>query len=481
MDGSSAEQQVSRRVRIVIVHDVIAFAALRLCHVRLLWADEDYHLAAALDMLAGKLPYRDFWYDKPPLTAFYYLLIGAHAGSLLRLLDMAYVILASYLIFKLARRWWGEAEGLLAAGLLAFFLTFYLPSAVISFAVDALMLAPHIAAIYFAVSQRAFLAGLACAAAFLANAKALFVIAVCLLWSFALWPMFLLGLALPLAAAAGIALWTGCWNGYSEQVWRWGWIYAAQSPVSHPVALGFERTVNWLGFHAALTIGTAYLFAIRGKDQAKLAIWIAASFAGVCLGTRFAPHYYLQLLPAMVVAASAGIVLAYRRSRRIALTMVVVALCVPLVRFGPRFARLAYDNAAGRNPDWTDVLLDLDSRAVAKEIRPASHTDDTLFVWGYRPDIYVYSRMISDSLFSDSQPLTGVPADRHLQARNAIYSGPAAANRRIFIRSKPTWFVDGLGLLNPELSPQAFPQIRSWMANYRLVGRTKLSLIYHRQ
>ncbi|MGH8102743.1 MAG: hypothetical protein ACREIW_15715, partial [Chthoniobacterales bacterium] len=46
---------------------VVALACLRLCHVHLLWSDEDYHLAAAIHILDGKVPYRDFWYDKPPL------------------------------------------------------------------------------------------------------------------------------------------------------------------------------------------------------------------------------------------------------------------------------------------------------------------------------------------------------------------------------------------------------------------------------
>ena len=53
----------------------------RLCHANILWADEDYHLAAAIQMLHGKMLYRDLWYDKPPLTA----LVGAAVRSFSRL------------------------------------------------------------------------------------------------------------------------------------------------------------------------------------------------------------------------------------------------------------------------------------------------------------------------------------------------------------------------------------------------------------
>ena len=39
----------------------------------------------------------------------------------------------------------------------------------------------------------------------------------------------------------------------------------------------------------------------------------------------------------------------------------------------------------------------------ARRIRSLARPGDTLFVWGYRPDLYVYARMVPDSLFSDSQ------------------------------------------------------------------------------
>jgi hypothetical protein len=124
--------------------------------------------------------------------------------------------------------------------------------------------------------------------------------------------------------------------------------------------------------------------------------------------------------------------------------------------------------------------MDLDSQHAAAKIRSSARPGDTLFAWGYRPDLYVYTRMSSDSRFSDSQPLTGVPADRHLSATNAIYSGPAIANRRELTRSRPTFIVDGLSRFNPKLSPGVFPELRRWMASYTLVDQTKLSVIYHR-
>lgn len=481
MDGITRGWQRFTGVAWSVLAAVVALSALRLCHVRLLWADEDYHLAAALNILHGKLPYRDFWYDKPPLNAVYYLLIGGYSGWPLRLLDMLYVLLACFLVFRLARVWWGESEGRVAAILLAFFLAFYLPSSVIAFAADALMIVPHLTAIYFAFTRRAFLSGISCAVAFLVNPKGLFVLAVCASWLLPSVPLLILGFALPLIAAGALAMLNGVWAGYVEQVWRWGWIYAAQSPVIHPVQVGVVRTLDWLGFHVALAGSVVFaMFHLSREDRWKLGSWLALSFAAVCLGTRFAPHYFLQLLPAMVIAASKGIVLAWRQYRKTAAAFMIAALLVPFVRFAPRYVSLAYDNLLGRTPRWSDVVMDLDSRAAADKICALARPGDTLFVWGYRPDIYVYTRLTSDGKFWDSQPLTGVPADRHLHVKDAIYGGPAARNRRELVQSNPTWLIDGLGPLNPNLRPDVYPDLRPWLAHYEVVARTRLSAIYRR-
>lgn len=452
-----------------------------MAHLHLLWADEDYHLAAAINILHGKVPYRDFWYDKPPLSAIYYLPIGGFAGWPLRLLDAAYIGASCYVIFRLACRWWGIAEGYAAACLLAFFTTFYLPSAVIPFAADAVMLLPHLAAIYFAFCRKPVWAGLFCGVAFLANAKALFVLATCAAWLLPELGWLLLGFALPTAAGFLLLILSGAWPGYVEQVWRWGLIYTKGAPVANPFVNGLVRTSHWMGFHAALAFGAIWAFLRTGrKDRPKLGIWLLFSFAAVALGSRFAPHYFLQLLPPLVVAASRGLVLLASRQRRLAITACAVLLAIPFVRFSPRYFLLMSDDLRVRAPHWADVQMDLDSQDIAHEINAWAKEGDTLLVWGYRPDVYVYTRLTSDSRFWDSQPLTGVPADRHLSQATAIYSGPARRNREELLRSRPTWIVDGLGRLNPKLRPDKFPELKPWMAHYKLVGETKLSWIYRR-
>ena len=104
----------------------------------------------------------------------------------------------------------------------------------------------------------------------------------------------------------------------------------------------------------------------------------------------------------------------------------------------------------------------------------------TLLVWGYRPEVFAESRMIAASRFLDSQPLTGVIADRHLTSSEPAAPTLAAANRRQLQFSTPTFIVDGLGPLNPALAIASYPDLRSWFSRYREVARTRFSIIYRR-
>src|ERR1700681_1363917 len=106
----------------------LGLLAARLCHVRILWAEESLPLAAAAQMQASKTLYRDIWFDKPPLLPAAYLLWGAHAGWPLRLAGALYALLACWIGYRFARDLWSPKEGFWAASLLGFFLIFDLPS-----------------------------------------------------------------------------------------------------------------------------------------------------------------------------------------------------------------------------------------------------------------------------------------------------------------------------------------------------------------
>lgn len=433
--------------------------ATRLCHSAVIWVEEAYPTAAAIQILYGKSLYRDIWFDKPPLLAYTYLLWGAQVGVPLRLAGAAFVFLCCLMAWKFARELWGPQEGLVAALLMGFFLTFGVPSAVMALAPDLLMILPHLAAVYLAWRGRAFLSGLAAGIAMLVNAKAIFLLAACALWTWRSAAWLLGGFALPNLAALA---WFG-WP-YTQEVWRWGALYSEQT---FAFTTGVTRTLNWAGFHSSLVAGAAYAF--WKEKRWRMAIWLFLFLAAVAAGWRFFPRYYFQLLPVMALMAARGYVLLGRRR-----LVLLLLLMIPLVRFGPRYVMLANDLLHDRQTEWSDLLMNQDSRAAADRI----DREGTLLVWGYRPDIFAYTRMPAGSRFLDSQPLTGVLADRHLTSSDVAAPELAARNRRELMQTRPTWIVDGLGPLNPALAITNYPDLRDWLAGYQEVGRTRYCTIY---
>jgi hypothetical protein len=437
----------------------IGLVATRLCHTGIIWVEEAYPTAAAIQLLYGKSLYRDIWFDKPPLFAYTYLLWGAQIGVPLRITGAAFVFLCCLMAWKFAREMWGPHEGLAAALAIAFFLTFGIPSAVMALAPDLLMILPHLAAVYLASRGRIFWSGLVAGVAMLINVKAAFVLAACALWAGRAWPWLLVGFAIPNAAALA---WFG--QPYFDEVWRWGALYSERG---FPLATGFTRTLNWAGFQCALVAGAA--FAFWKEKNWRMAGWMLLSLMAVAMGGRFFPRYYFQLLPVMALMAARGYVLLGRRR-----AILLALLLIPLMRFGPRYVTLANDLLHDRQAEWSDLVMNQDSRAAADRIDRGG----TLLVWGYRPDIFAYTRMPAGSRFLDSQPLTGVLADRHLTRSDVAAPELAARNRRELIQTRPTWIVDGLGPLNPALAITNYPDLRDWLAGYQEAGRTRYTIIY---
>ena len=431
--------------------------ASRLCHSAVLWSDEDYHLAAAIQALHGKFPYRDFWYDKPPLNLLFYVLFGAQTGALLRIIDAAYVVLCCAMAYRFAASLWSRREGYFAAGALGFFLVFYLPPAVLPLEPDTLMIVPHLAAVYLAWKNRPFLAGLAAGIAFQLNVKGLVVLASAAVFAPAALPMLVAGFLVPNAAVLGGIAAAGAWNGYVEQVWTWGFLYAGSS-------LDMMRVLDWFGFQAALMLGAVWYW-IRSTERGQFLAWFGLSLAAAVAGGHFAPRYFDQVLPALVIPAARG----WSKAPRAVQAVALIALLIPAVRFGPRYVQLAL----GR--PWADVAMDQESREAARIIGTLAQPGDTIFVWGYRPDVVAYTRLPVAGLFWDSQPLTGVPADRHLSESESVDVEWARRNRERMVEH-PTFLVDGLSRYNPALDIHAY--LADWVKQYCVVGKSGATIIY---
>jgi len=164
--------------------------------------------------------------------------------------------------------------------------------------------------------------------------------------------------------------------------------------------------------------------------------------------------------------------------RRIGVALLVATSVVAMIRFGPRYFQLAADDLAGRAHAWRDVALDQESRQVAERVRTLARVDDTIFIWGYRPNLIVYTRLPVASRMWESQPLTGVPADRHLRDFRPVDPAWARQNRAELVRSSPSIIVDGLSAYNPRLNIANYEDLAAWFKRYCLVERVGATAVY---
>lgn len=449
---------------------IFAAAVLsRLCYLDVVWVEEGYPLAAAAEMLRGKTLYAGIWFDKPPLFPALYLLTGAEPGWPLRLFGAAFVLLAAWTAARAARTFGGgEKEQLWAAGLTAFGFTFYVHSAVLALTPDLLAVPLHLAAVAAAASGSPFTAGLLCGAALCLNVKALFFLAACALWQWRAPLRLLGGFALPVLACgawlAGSGALAACW----EQVWLWGSAYAREPLAERPWIEFARRTLNWAGFHAAFCAAAVY--ALWRERNRRLALWLLISLAAVALGMRFFPRYYFHLLPPLVLLAAHGFTL-LRPRHAAALALLLV---IPAARFGPRYLAVA------RGEPWADLAMFESSKRAAQTLRRMGRAGETLLVWGYRPELYVLSGMPAGTRYFDSQPLTGVLADRHLVSSRASLPEWAARNREQLRRGpRPDWIADGLGPYNHALAVEKL--LPDWSADYSLSTELPGYRLYHRR
>jgi hypothetical protein len=223
--------------------------------------------------------------------------------------------------------------------------------------------------------------------------------------------------------------------------------------------------LNWAGFHAALVVAAGWF--LREKDRWRWIAWLLVAAIGVAAGLRFFPRYYFLLLPPLLLMAARGFTLLGRKA-----VWAALLLLIPAARFGPSYVIAVHDAR------WRDTAMDRDSRAAADIVKGLAAPGDTLFVWGYRPELYVYTGLPAATRYLDSQPLAGVPADRHLTQSEPVETVEAGRRRAALPDSRPAFLVDGLGLYNPNLAIGNYAELRPWLAGYREIARTGGTVIY---
>jgi 4-amino-4-deoxy-L-arabinose transferase-like glycosyltransferase len=300
--------------------------------------DDASYALMALEMLDGRMPYRDFVSLKPPLLYVLYLplaLIGGTDPPLLRLAGMIYPAASTILLYLLGLALAGRGIALVAAVLFALFSSDPSMQGCIINA-ETLMLPFTLAsallwwrALRLRSGTSALAGGALLAVAALVKQPAGIQI---VLLTLAFMPVRLGGVPasvaarLPLAFIAGMAA-VGALvlagmaavglGPYIGEFLNEGYRYVSAPPLSSSY-LYFRSLTTIAKTQGAVWILAAIGVAVSGwrpNSRSFFLFWTAGSIAGVLLGRRGAHHYWLQLLPAVCLAAGAGLVFLARNRR----------------------------------------------------------------------------------------------------------------------------------------------------------------------
>lgn len=392
--------------------------------LRPVWNPDEGYLAVQARMLAhGGVLYDTVVDRKPPLLPWLYegLFAVFGDGSLWPLRAAAVVaqLGTALLLASVARRRWGNRAGA-AAGAGYLLLSIGLaPEDAQAASFGVFMLPWTVLAFWAADRRRWALAGLAVAGAALTKQTggAVLLPVVWMLWSARRGPApagrgavlrLLVGCALPVAAVALLTgpsrflFWTVTGSGsYASASGAWG------------VALG--RGLGNAGILAAA--GTAFVVPViyvltrkRGavRIPADLWVWLGASALGVVFGFQFYGHYFLQLIPPLVLVG-VGALRGLPRWWPAATAWTVLASAAFAV-WGLAAPRTELDHA----------------QAVAAAVRARTGPGDTVLVWGMHPEQYWLSGRTPASRYLTAGFLTNFSGGRGGARVGEEYAVPGA-------------------------------------------------------
>lgn len=395
--GFAAAEEWHGGLRLLLVFALLSLALHLPGLVRPLFdADEATVATVARAINAGAELYHDTADRKPPVVPYIYAgvfrLTGDGELRPVRAVAALTLAVTALLLAREARRREGDAATGIWCGVLFLFATVtFFPSDVQAAGFEVFMLLPITAAVLSARRGRAVQAGLWLALACLSKQTAVMTalpVAYLVLRAGG-WRALGRAAMATVVPLAGTALVFGpseflLWNLSGNA----GYLGVGDS-LGHALLRGLGMTSAFVAFNVVV-VGLVVIGAGRGRVTTDLWLWIAGAAVSVFAGLRFYGHYYLQLLPPLVLAAAPAIAEARRRWRP--LPLLVVAPAVVLV-------------AAGFLPFGTRNVVHY--REVAAVIRATTDSDDRIFVWGTYPELYWAGGRLPGTRFVHTGFVTG--------------------------------------------------------------------------
>jgi 4-amino-4-deoxy-L-arabinose transferase-like glycosyltransferase len=374
-------------------------------------SDETYLATQAHVIEDGGNIYREAADRKPPLVPYIYAasfeLFGSNNLWTVRVVAMLAIALTAWLLAVEATRRWGRRAGWIAGLLCVFAMVAFAPQDGQAANFEVFMLPAMTAAVLLARRGRAGSSGAAVAVATLAKqtgAATLLPIAY-LVWktkgrrglfwmtvAFAV-PIGLVALAL---GPAQLFYWTVLGNGS----------YISVGEASAFVLSSFVlMTLAWVACNLPIVwqVPTAWKArrerARDGLTDTDLWLWLVSAAVSVAIGLRFFGHYYIQLIPPLVLLTAGSL---SRLPRRFGTATVAFAAVAAVAFSAAGYFLTPY----GKEPSYATV-----SRFLVAH----SGKHDHVLVWGNEPEIYWASNLTPATRFLTIETLTdsfaGRPAD----------------------------------------------------------------------
>lgn len=265
------------------------------------------------------------------------------------------------------------------------------------------------------------------------------------------------------AAAVAVVLTTGLYAPLGG-FWQWnvanspGFVFASAG-VLVSIGRGAASTAAFVGFHvtAAVCLVAAWRAAdpLRradplqradplkrsGRTERDLWLWLLFGLFSVAAGLRFFGHYWLQVLPPVVVLAAPVVARAAGRWR----TAAIAGLVVPAI---VAFALLFVPGSFHHRPDPRDLAAAVDARTTPSQ---------RVFVWGSYPEVLLAAGRLPAGGLVHMDFVTGRSGGRNDPATTLADATPGAVDILLAsLRAHPPALVLDTSTA-PGLGYQAYP------------------------
>jgi hypothetical protein len=407
--------------------------------------DQSLYAYAGERILAGGLPYRDAWDQKPPAVHFTYAALRAiwPADAVVPAADLVVAGAVAVLLFGLGTTLGTPGIGQFSA-LIFLFLSNPAFQRLAGISVRAqcevfIGLAVTAAFLLIARSRhqtgwKLLIAGalLGLAFTFKYNAGIYAVVGVAALGLWGRWSVgnaltLAAGFLVPVAALTGVFLWGGALRDVYAATIDYNVLYSGETyagpadfvrylvtfPIQHARIDGL-----WLVGGA----GCAVLLASSWRRPERLfpVLWVAAACVSIAVNSsRGLPQYFIQAGPALALAAGWALTLVWTKRRAINVgILLVVGVALWRVNEFPKLVENTWHDArhlagASSRAEHLGRYGDRDQRkysalAVAEMsdfVRAHTSPGDTIYVFGFSPGVYVQSGRSSASRFFWSRPV----------------------------------------------------------------------------